>query len=233
MTQIGPFEGARALLRGCRFATLATLAEDGGPFATLVGVSSDARGCPLLQLSDLARHTANLARDPRASLLLDGSERASARLAAPRMTLTGTVERLSGAIGEEQRRYLARHPDAERLLALADFRFYRLIPDAGHLVAGFGRIDAIDAETLLVPRAVVEDLAAMEQGAIDHMHADHADAIDLLAGAEGARIAALDADGLDLLVAAAPVRSNFAARLDAAVQLRTAMVEVVRKARKS
>lgn len=233
MTQIGPFEGARRLLRGCRFATLATLAEGGGPFATLAAVSADARGCPLLLLSDLARHTANLAADPRASLLLDGSEGRKERLAAPRLTLTGTVARIDGPAEEEQRRYLARHPDAERLLALRDFRFYRLVPDAGHLVAGFGRIDAIAAETLLVPQAVAGDLAAMEQGAIDHMHADHADAIDLLAGTPGARIAALDADGLDLLADAAWVRCDFAERLDAAAQLRAAMVEVVRKARKS
>jgi heme iron utilization protein len=207
--------------------------RNGGPFATLVAVSADARGCPLLLLSDLARHTANLAHDPRASLLLDGSEGAAARLAAPRLTLTGQVARLDGAVEEERRRYLARHPDAERLLGLADFRFYRMVPDAGHLVAGFGRIDAIDAQTLLVPVALARDLAAMEQGAIDHMHADHADAIDLLADHDGARIAALDADGLDLLAGPSPVRRNFAGRLDAAVQLRAAMVEVVRNARKS
>ena len=233
MTQEGPFEDARALLRGCRFATLGTLSEGGGPFATLVAVAGDARGCPLLLLSDLARHTANLARDGRASLLLDGSEGRRERLAAPRLTLTGSVARVEGEADEERRRYLARHPDAERLLALSDFRFYRMVPDAGHLVAGFGRIDTIAAEALLVDAALADAIAALEAGAIEHMHADHADAVGLLAGSADARLAAIDADGLDLVAGGAAVRRDFAARLAAAGEMRAAIVEVVRKARKS
>lgn len=232
MTQEGPFEGARRLLRGCRHATLASLAEGGGPFASLVAVASDARGCPLLLLSDLARHTRNLARDPRASLLLDGSEGRRERLAAPRLTLTGTVAPAPDG-DAARRRYLCAHPEAERLLVLADFRFYRLIPDAGHLVAGFGRIDTVDAGDLLVPEDLAREVAAMEDGAIAHMHADHADAVDLLGGTAGSRITAIDADGLELFADAASVRCDFAARLDAAAQLRAAIVEVVRKARKS
>ncbi|MDA1072380.1 MAG: pyridoxamine 5'-phosphate oxidase family protein [Proteobacteria bacterium] len=231
MTQEGPFEGARALLRGCRYGTLATLAEGGAPFASLVALASDERGAPLLLLSDLARHTQNLKRDGRASLLLDGSEGRRERLAAARLTLTGTI-----APAESQaasRRYLAVHPEAARLLELADFRFYRLEPDAGHLVAGFGRIDTIAAADFLVPAALAADLAQSETGAIEHMHADHADAVDLLAGAPGGRIGALDADGMDLVAGTQAVRCDYAARLGAAADLRVAIVELVRKARKS
>jgi len=233
VTQDGPYEGARALLRGCRFATLATLADGGGPFATLVAMASDGRGCPLLLLSDLARHTHNLKHDGRASLLLDGSEGRKERLASPRLTLTGSIAPVASGQGLEQARYLACHPEAERLLQLSDFRFYRLVVDAGHLVAGFGRIDAIAAEDLLVPGWLAAELAEVEAGAIAHMEADHADAVDLLSGAPGSRIGAIDADGLDLIAGPKSVRCNFAERLGAAADLRAAMAQVVRRARKS
>ena len=93
VTQEGPFEGARALLRGCRYGTLATLAEGGAPFASLVALASDERGAPLLLLSDLARHTQNLKRDGSASLLLDGSEGRWERLAAARLLWSPCVWR--------------------------------------------------------------------------------------------------------------------------------------------
>lgn len=236
MTQDGHFEGARRLLRGCRFGSLATLDRDGAPFASLVATAGDARGMPLLLLSNLAVHTANLTRDGRASLLLDGSEGARERLAAPRLTLTGHVERLETAdpdTATARRRYLARHPSATMLLELADFNFYRLVPQAGHLVAGFGRIGTIPASELLVDEALAVALAGSGEGAIAHMHADHADAVELMAGGAPASIAALDADGMDLLAGETPVRRDFAARLGAIDALRGAVVELVRSVRMS
>jgi len=233
VTEPGPSADARHLLRACRHGALATLADDGAPLSTLVAIASDERGAPLLLLSDLARHTANLRRDGRASLLLDRSTGTVERLAAPRLSLVGCARCLPDGDEGWRRRYLARHPEAERLFALKDFHGWRLDPVLGHLVAGFGRIVTSPAEELLVPEALARGLAAVAQGAIDHMHEDHADAIDLLAGGPGARIAAIDADGLDLVGPAGPVRRDFARRLATAEDLRAAVVEVVRRHRKS
>ena len=66
-----PRDLAKALLRGTRTATLATLDRNTGhPFASLVNVATDADGSPLILISKLATHTANLEADGRASLLM-------------------------------------------------------------------------------------------------------------------------------------------------------------------
>jgi putative heme iron utilization protein len=195
-------------------------------------MSSDAPGAPLLLLSDLARHSAHVAGDARVSLLLDGTHDASERLTGSRLTLTGSLEVCEGS-DDLQRRYLAQHPQAGLLLSMADFRFYRMNIEAGHLVAGFGRIDTVAAEDLLVVPALVEDLSGMEQSAIDHMTDDHGDAIALLAGFdEPCRLVAIDADGLSLLAGEQPVRVMFSDRLETASQLRTAIAKVVRQIRR-
>jgi len=231
VTEERPFKGARRLLRGCRYGALATLDHTGAPFATLVALATDAEGRPLLLLSELARHTANLRRDARASLLLDASEGTGERLAAPRLTLIGRIE--PAGFEGSTRRYLARHPKSQALFQLADFSFWRMTPEAGHLVAGFGRIDAIAAGDLLVPQSVAEALAAVEPDAIAHMHADHADALALLGGAPETMLAAIDADGLDLVAEGIAVRRDFAGRLADAGRLRQAVVGLVRNLRKS
>jgi putative heme iron utilization protein len=232
MTEQRPIAGARALLRQCRCASLATLTQDGAPFASLVAMSSDASGAPLLLLSDLARHSAHIAGDARASLLLDGTHEASERLTGSRLTVTGTLE-VGVSSDDLQRRYLGQHPQAGQLLSMADFRFYRMNVEGGHLVAGFGRIDTVAADDLLVAPALAEALSMIEQSAIDHMTDDHEDAIRILAGSdEPCRLVAIDADGLSLLAGEQPVRVMFSDRLETASQLRTAIAKVVRQIRR-
>jgi len=90
-------------------------------------------------LSRLAEHTKNLERDPRASLLFvrepsPGEE----AMTAMRLTLLGRCEKDTDPQSREF--YLARHPDAARYADFSDFSLYRFEIEAGHLVAGFGRI---------------------------------------------------------------------------------------------
>src|ERR1700733_1352223 len=67
---------AKDLLRATRSGTLATIDRNTGhPFASLVNVATDADGAPLILVSRLATHTANLEVDPRASLLLASSSK--------------------------------------------------------------------------------------------------------------------------------------------------------------
>ena len=62
-----PQEVAKTLLRATRTGTLATLDRNSGyPFASLVNVATDSDGAPLILVSRLATHTANLeVRRPR------------------------------------------------------------------------------------------------------------------------------------------------------------------------
>jgi heme iron utilization protein len=233
MTEQRPIAGARALLRQCRYASLATLTADGAPFASLVAMSSDASGAPLLLLSDLARHSKNIAGDTRVSLLLDGTGDDAERLSGSRLTLAGTLETCARD-DDLQRRYLAQHSNSAMLLEMSDFHFYRMTVKTGHLVAGFGRIDTIAPDDLLVAPQLVQELAAIEQGAMDHIADDHADAVAVLGGSEElTRLLAIDADGMSLVAGARPVRVMFSARIDAAPQLRTAIAKVVRQIRRN
>jgi len=65
---------ARALVRRALKASLATIdAWSGYPYASLITVGTDASGAPIFLISGLARHTQNLAKDARASILVDGT----------------------------------------------------------------------------------------------------------------------------------------------------------------
>ena len=138
----------RELMSAGGTASLATLGADGCPFASYVVTAPGADGAPLTLLSQLARHTENLARDPRASLLfVREPELGAESMTAARLTLTG--ECCVHDEAEARRRFLARHPDAARYADFADFSLDRFAIQAGHLVVGFGRIvDLTPAELL-------------------------------------------------------------------------------------
>ncbi len=88
---------ALRLMREARFAGLATIdAETGGPYASLVNIALPASGRPVILISALARHTANLRANPAASLLIaEPSTPDGDPLASPRVTLSGRFGQLS------------------------------------------------------------------------------------------------------------------------------------------
>src|SRR4030081_3644188 len=86
---------ATNLLRTVRAGTLATLDRNTGhPFASLVNVATDADGSPVILVSRLSTHTANLEADPRASVLLASTGKGDP-LAHPRLTVLGTFANIS------------------------------------------------------------------------------------------------------------------------------------------
>lgn len=191
---------ARRLLRRARTATLATLNAEGGcPYASLVNVSTNVRGWPVILVSTLAWHTRNLLADSRGSIMVAEVPAEGDALTGPRVTVMGRFARVEAQ--EVGRRYLARHPAAELYAGFGDFAFWRLEPEKAHAVAGFGRIETIPADEMF-PSA--DEMTALEQGAVQHMNEDHEDAIqryaEKLLGATpgGWKIAAIDPDGADL-----------------------------------
>jgi len=139
---------ARSLLTAGGPAGLATLNIDGAPFASYVVTARDTDGSPLMLLSRLAEHTRNLERDQRASLLFVREPPAGEeKMTAARLTVTGRSLKQDDA--GKKALYLARHPDASRYAGFSDFSLYRFEIEAGHLVAGFGRIVALKRKELL------------------------------------------------------------------------------------
>jgi heme oxygenase (biliverdin-IX-beta and delta-forming) len=229
---------ARSLLRRSRQGALATLmADSGDPYCSLVNVASHADGSPILLISRLALHTKNILADARVSLMLD--ERAAGDpLEGSRIMLAGRAEEASGDQVEFlRRRYLNAHPSAEAFVNFKDFSFFRILPAATHLVAGFGRIVDLKPEQFLTDISDAAALLEAEQGAIDHMNADHRDAMNLYAtrllGAESAewRCTGCDPDGIDMQAGQATLRLVFSRRIVTPAALRQMLKQLADQAR--
>ena len=235
-TAFDPGASARHVLRSAATGSLGTLDEDGAPFTSLVTVATTPAGAPLMLLSDLALHTRNLKRDPRASPLLVGpGGEGGDPLAGARLTLSGRIARDDTA--GHHRRFVARHAEAASYAGFADFALYRLDMAGAHLVAGFGRIVALTPAETLTDMSGLEPLVAAEGGAVAHMNEDHRDALRLYATVllglpDGDWLATgADADGLDLRAGALRGRLAFPERLATAGDLRRVLVELAGTAR--
>jgi putative heme iron utilization protein len=229
---------ARSLLRRSRQGALATLmVGSGDPYCSLVNVASHADGSPLLLISRLAVHTRNILGDPRVSLMLD--ERVEGDpLEGARIMLSGRAEQAEGADLEiARRRYLNAHPSAEAFVSFADFSFFLVRPSGTHLVAGFGRIVDLKPEQFLTDISAATALLEAEQGALDHMNADHRDATNLYAtrllGAEAAdwRCTGCDPDGIDLQAGTRTLRLDFPERVTSPGELRKMLARLADEAR--
>lgn len=228
---------ARRVIRGRDRAVLATRQRDadGWPYGSLVLAACDHGATPILLMSDLAEHTRNIAEDARVSLLYDGTAALADPLTGARVTVMGEA-----AITQEagdRARYLARHATARGYADFGDFRFYRVRVTRAHLVAGFGRIDWIDAADLLCDVAGAADLVAAEHDIVAHMNDDHAGAIGLCAntllGLDGTgwQMCGVDPEGLDLCRDGLLARLAFDRPVTSPEEARAALVALVARAR--
>ena len=232
---------ARALLRATRSGTLCTLDRNTGyPFASLVNVGTEPDGSPVILISALATHTANLEVDGRASLLLAETGKGDA-LAHPRLTVLGTfapVDRDSAEHAQARRRFLARHPKSELYADFPDFAFWRMSVISAHLNGGFARAADLKAADVLTDVAGAGALLEAEEGALAHMNADHAEACrlyatKLLGAAEGAwRCVGIDPDGLDLQYGQTGLRLPFPQRVTDSGALRMVLRSLADDARR-
>ena len=231
---------AKNLLRTTRAGSLATIDRNTGhPFASLVNVATDADGAPVILISRLSTHTANLEADARASVLLAITGKGDP-LAHPRLTVLGSFVRVPREDGNEprlRRRFLARHPKSELYAGFADFSFWRLATVSAHLNGGFARAADLMASDVLTDVSGAADLIAAEPDAVAHMNNDHGEAVGLYAtkllGAEAGpwRLTGLDPDGLDLACSGTTLRLGFAERVTTAQELRKILVDLAARAR--
>ncbi len=222
---------ARRLVRSSGRATLATaLAGDGWPYASLVMVACAQDASPLLLISELAEHTRNLALDPRASLLFDGTIGLDVPLTGLRATVLGPVERCDNTAMLD--RYVRRHPHAETYLALGDFHLYRMTVERAHVVAVFGAIDWLSADQVVLDVGPHGELVADESDIVRHVNEDHADSVTLYAtGLLGLTGEGWTMTGIDLSRESDIARLDFDCLMSDANAARKALIELVGKAR--
>lgn len=231
---------ARTLIRSARYGALATIEPtEKAPQATRVAVATDIDGTPIILISELAGHTPALRADPRCSLLL-GEAGKGDPLAHARITIACRAQRLERGGADHERaaqRFLNRNPKAKLYADLGDFAYFRLEPTGASLNGGFGRAYRMEPAHLLSDRTAADSLASHEPGAVEHMNADHGDAVAAYArhfakAEDGAwRLTGIDPDGLDLVLGDTTCRVDFTETLRDASGLRDVLVTMARQAR--
>jgi putative heme iron utilization protein len=175
-------ERARTLLHMGRIGSLSTLSrkQQGFPFGSVMPYGLDERGRPIFLISTMAMHTQNLQADSRASLLVTQLDSSGDPLGASRVTLVGNVCAVPQTdLPEARKLYLSRHANSKHWVDFEDFSFYRMEVVDVYYVGGFGVMGWVSASEYRLARP--DPLADSMTEIIEHMNAEHHDAIVLLA----------------------------------------------------
>lgn len=175
-------ERARTLAYLGRVGSLSTLSRKqlGFPFGSVMPYGLDDRGRPIFLISTMAMHTQNLQVDPRASLLVAPPSRDP--LGSSRVTLIGNVAQIPERdIVEARELYLDRYADSRYWIDFEDFALYRMEVIDVYYIGGFGVMGWVSASEY--EHAKPDPLVDVAAGIIEHMNADHKDALVLLAQA--------------------------------------------------
>ncbi|KAK9826044.1 hypothetical protein WJX74_007645 [Apatococcus lobatus] len=206
-SRISPAAEARTLVSSARTATISTVTSDktlaGFPNAGVIEFVADEAGRPVMILSSLSAHMRDLKADGRASItcLSPGFK----GMDDSRVTLTGTVELLSGAEEKAARdMYRQRHPESF-WIDFGDFEPFRMTSISKvRLNGGFARAATVSASDYAA--AQPDPIASFAAPIAKHMNEDHAESTVAMLrhfgklSAEAAQIVGLDSLGLDLLV---------------------------------
>ncbi len=224
---------ARRLLRAARSGTLATVADGGQPFASLVTHACAPDLSVLLLLSNLSEHTRHLRAEPRCSILVCGSAERANPQTAPRVTVTGIAE-VADDDAVLKARFLAVHPYAAQYADFGDFHLWHIRPMGALFVGGFARAVRLrQAELAPDPIAVGADPGSGGRRDYQlHCNNDHPDALAAIAGAAGEwRLAATDVDGMDLAQDQRVVRVHWSSPVANPADVRTELVRMAQQAR--
>lgn len=236
-------EAVRSLFAGQRGAVLCTAHAglDGWPYGSLVPYAMTARGDLVVFLSDIAEHTRNLRRDPRATVFVQDPAAAAEPQAGARHAMLVRARCPDGAERETvEACYFARFPAAAAQRQAHGFAAWLLECERIRWIAGFGAMGWIDRATWT---GTPDPLAPHAHGIVVHLCEDHADALaELAAHAAGRKVASaravgLDRGGLELEVLFAdggsprPVRVPFPAVASTPEEVRAVVIAMLRKVR--
>ena len=175
-------ERARTLLYLGLMGSLSTLSrkQPGFPFGSVMPYGLEDHGRPIFLISTMAMHTQNLQADPRASLLVTQQDTEGEPLGASRVTIVGNVVPVPNPeLAEARKVYLERHANSRYWVDFEDFSFYRMDVIDVYYVGGFGVMGWVSASDY--DRSQPDPLADSTAEIIQHMNADHKDALVLLA----------------------------------------------------
>ena len=200
----------------------------------------DAEGRPIFLVSTMAMHTQNLQTDPRASLFVTESGASGDPLGSSRVTLIGSVSRIpEPELPAARTVYLTRYPDSKYWVDFDDFFFYRMDVLDVYYVGGFGVMGWVAASDY--SQAQSDPLVEHKSDIMQHMNADHKDALILLAKrfsgieAQEAEMTSVDRLGFNVRLKAQDgvhgARIGFLREVTNPTQTREVFVEMVKQAR--
>ncbi|MFY9980923.1 MAG: DUF2470 domain-containing protein [Candidatus Sulfotelmatobacter sp.] len=235
-------ERARTLAHVGRVGSLSTLSrkQPGFPFGSVMPYALDRNGRPIFLISTMAMHTQNLQSDARASLLVTQPDASGDPLGASRVTLIGNVQTISESERAEARAlYLERYSNSKYWVDFEDFAFYRMEVLDVYYVGGFGVMGWVQASEY--GTAQPDPLADSAAAIIEHMNADHKEALVLLArvfagiDSQEASMTAVDRLGFHVRLKTDEgmkgTRIGFLREAGNPNEARKVLVEMVRKAR--
>jgi len=235
---------ARTLMYANRVGYLSTLSlkQRGFPFGSLMPYALDDRGRPIFLISTMAMHTHNLQADPRASLLVTQPDVKGDPLGFARVTLIGNVAGVQESeVAEAKKLYLAHHPHSKNWVEFEDFFFHRMEVVDVYYVGGFGVMGWVSAAEYYGGRP--DPLVDTANEIIQHMNADHSDALVLLtkkfAGidAEEAKMTSVDRLGLHVRLKTKDgvhgARIAFLREANSPAEARNVLIEMLGQARQA
>jgi putative heme iron utilization protein len=236
-------ERARTLVYLGLIGSLSTLSrkQPGFPFGSVMPYGLDNAGRPIFLISTMAMHTQNLQSDSRASLLVTQPDASGDPLGASRVTLLGNVLVIrEPEVMEARKLYLARYENSKYWVDFEDFSFYRMDVVDVYYVGGFGVMGWVPASEY--DHAQADPLADAAARILQHMNADHKDALVLLArvfaGIESQEASMISVDRLGFHLRLKTqdgmrgARIAFVREVSNAEETREVMVEMVQEARR-
>jgi heme iron utilization protein len=235
-------ERARTLMYTGRLGSLSTLSrkQPGFPFGSVMPYALDASGRPIFLISTMAMHTQNLQSDSRASLLVTQPDASGDPLGASRVTVMGNVLTIpKPEVADARKLYLERYANSKYWVDFEDFSFFRMDVLDVYYVGGFGVMGWVQASDY--DGAQPDPLADAAAGIIEHMNADHKDALILIArvfgGVESQEAAMTAVDRLSFQVRLKTaegmkgIRLAFLREVTNPLDTRKVLVEMVQQAR--
>src|SRR3984957_20229509 len=235
-------ERARTLAYLARIGSLSTLSrkQPGFPFGSVMPYGLDEQGRPIFLISTMAMHTQNLHADPRAALLVTQDDAGGDPLGASRVTLLGNVVPIpQPEVAKARELYLARYANSKYWVDFEDFSFYRMDVVDVYYVGGFGVMGWVAASEY--DRSQSDPLADSMTEIVQHMNADHKNALVLLARefahieSEEATMTAVDRLGFHVRLKTQDgvrgARVAFLREVSNPMETRKVLVEMVQRAR--
>jgi heme iron utilization protein len=235
-------ERARTLVYLGRIGSLSTLSrkQPGFPFGSVMPYGLDDLGRPIFLISTMAVHTQNLQAEPHASLLVTQHDTEGEPLGASRATLLGNVLPVpKPELAEARKLYLGRHASSKYWVDFEDFSFYRMDVVDVYYVGGFGVMGWVSVPDYdsSQPDPLADSMAEI----IEHMNADHKDALVMLArtfahiDSTEATMTAVDRLGFYVRLKTAEgmrgARIAFLSEVSSQGETRKVLVEMVQQAR--